>query len=306
MVTPVDPGSRQLPSARTATHFFIRVVILVFENKGASEILADPYMQNLKTRGAYFTDFRGLFHNSYPNYLAMVGGRLFDVDHRNSDKQVTIRGRDNMIGDRLESADRNWKAYVEDYPAEPRPFLGATSGKLYARKHVPFLSFEALQVDPARATAHIVGVQSSERGNPFARDVAEGTLPEYSFYTPNMWNDAHNKPWPWASKWLRSFLSHGGWAPQDGSDTDDVCFGKGKRCFPAGTLLVITFDESGSRSPDNHIATWFLGDTVQKGAEVTWPTNHYNVLATIEANFGLAPLAEGDALARVVEDIWIR
>jgi Phosphoesterase family len=305
VVTPVDPASRDPAPRRQGQRHLDRVVIVVFENKDASEILRDSYMAGLKARGAYFEDFRGLFHNSYPNYLAMVGGRLFDeVDRGNSDKQVTIPGADTNIGDRLEAQRRTWKAYAEDYPVESPPFLGDRSG-LFTRRHIPFLSFESVTGDSARTAAHVVGVRSGDPENEFARDVAAGHLPDYTFYVPNMWNDAHDKPWPWASRWLRSFLSHGGWVDRGASaDREGPCFGPGTGCFPSGTLIVVTFDESARRGHSNHIYTAFLGDVVRPGSVVPWAANHYNVLATIEANFGLAPLGAGDAGAKLVEGIW--
>jgi hypothetical protein len=34
------------------------------------------------------------------------------------------------------------------------------------------------------------------------------------------------------------------------------------------------------------------------------PLNHYNVLRTIEDNFGIEPLADGDGGAVTIEGIW--
>ena len=72
------------------------------------------------------------------------------------------------------------------------------------------------------------------------------------------------------------------------------------------TLTVVTFDESGDTSPeaDNLIYTVFLGGMVQSNREVRDNYNHYNVLRTIEENFGLCPLGEGDGGAKPIADVW--
>jgi len=75
-----------------------------------------------------------------------------------------------------------------------------------------------------------------------------------------------------------------------------------------GTLVIVTFDES-DRNADNRIYTLFLGDMVKDPSQLDPKVldrhyTHYNVLRTIEDNFGLQPLAEGDRDAAPITDIW--
>ena len=75
-----------------------------------------------------------------------------------------------------------------------------------------------------------------------------------------------------------------------------------------GTLVVVTFDESGGNE-DNRIFTLFLGDMVkdasqQDPAAMGKRYTHYNVLRTIEDNFGLEPLTANDRAAAPITDIW--
>src|SRR5437879_7762791 len=89
--TPLDPTSRVYPSvasgcafpvAPIAARWFERVLIIVLENQDYKDAITNRYLGELATQGANFTDFHGLFHPSYSNYLAMVAGRdiptLFD------------------------------------------------------------------------------------------------------------------------------------------------------------------------------------------------------------------------------------
>ena len=72
--------------------------------------------------------------------------------------------------------------------------------------------------------------------------------------------------------------------------------------------MVVTFDES-DHNANNKIFTLFLGDMVKDaGAQdpkaLDRPYTHYNVLRTIEDNFGLEPLSAGDREAGPITDIW--
>jgi acid phosphatase len=104
-------------------------------------------------------------------------------------------------------------------------------------------------------------------------------------------HDGHDTTVDVAAAWLKKFL-------------DDT--------FPeklrTGTLLVVTFDESGGNE-DNRIFTMFLGDMVKDGSlqdpkALAKRYNHYSVLRTIEDNFGLPPLTANDRAAQPITDIW--
>lgn len=306
MITPIDPSSRLPPPRPPSTRHFDRVVIVVLENEDETDAIRDDYLGHLAGQGAYLANFRGLFHNSYPNYLAMVSGTIFnfaDVRGGNSDRQIDWPPDHHSVADELDAKGLRWKAYAEDYPGgpgDPAPFLGDGKGADYRRKHVPLLSFSNISETASgkRRFDNVVSVRSSDPQNAFAQAVRTGSLPEYSFYSPNMKNDGHDTDLPYASGWLKSFLSHGGYAPRDASDSNTVIG------FPKGTLIVVTFDESGKRAPHNRIYTALWGDMVCHTVSRT-AYNHYNVLSTIEQNFGLTPMAEGDAWARPIDDVWV-
>lgn len=164
---------------------------------------------------------------------------------------------------------------------------------------MPLLSYTNITETASgkRRFDNVVSVQSSDPQNPFAEAVRTGTLPKYSFYSPNMRNDGHDTGLAYASAWLKSFLSHGGHAPRDATDSLEVLG------FPKGTLIVVTFDESARRSRPNRIYTTLWGDMVCQGLSRR-AYNHYNVLSTIEQNFGLTPMADGDAWAQPIDDVW--
>jgi hypothetical protein len=257
------------PQRWTATApIFDHVIFIVLENENAANVPTGGYLDSLAKRGATLTRFHGVAHPSYPNYLALVAGHTFGV---RGDAQADIDAP--TIADRLEAKQLTWKQYAEDYPG--KCFL-ESSKRLYVRKHVPFLSFASIQNDPKRC-ANVVNARAFDRKK----------LPNYAFYTPNKLNDGHDTSLIYATKWLRKFL--------EPILADSALMQK--------TLVVVTFDESEGGEASNRIYTAVLGGMVRPGAVDSTPLNHYNLLRTVEANFGLEPLGE-ERNVTPITSIW--
>jgi acid phosphatase len=138
------------------------------------------------------------------------------------------------------------------------------------------------------------GCENIVPANQFAEDLQNNALPNYMFYSPDLDHDGHdpaNNPkigLVKASAWLKSFL-------------DPLLQ---HQAFVKDTLIIITFDESGKGPNDtNHIYTVFLGDMVNPG-KYEGNYTHYNLLRTIEENFGLGTLADGDSRAKPISGVW--
>ena len=287
----------QRAADRAPARHFDRVLIIVLENVDYERAIQDPNLAALAQHGASFTNFHALFHPSYPNYLAMVAGTDFGLHHRGSflgDRQVNFPddAAHRTIADRLVAAGLEFKQYAEELPPAPCPWringehVAEKKGN-YVRRHVPFLSFRSVQ---EKWCDHVVRVDSGKADNYFVQDAKKG-LVAYSFYTPNTNHDGHDTTVAVAGAWVKKFL--------------DESFPEKMR---KGTLVVITFDESGGNE-DNRIFTLFLGDMVKDASQqdpkaLAKHYTHYNVLRTIEDNFGLEPLAQGDRHAQAITDIW--
>lgn len=300
----VPAVARPAPKPKNFDH----VIIVVLENQDYESAIKNDLLKSLAQKGAIFSNFGNLYHYSYPNYLAMIAGSDFGTHNPRllSDNQRTFKddGEHRTIGDLL-----NWKNYAEDYPASPeahKPFLGGRHGK-YVRKHVPFLSFRAVQ---DKTFANVVAVDTHDRNNAFVTDFSnfisdpqKHPLPEYIFYSPNLDDDGHDptsnprEGLKKASDWLRTFLTtwlhfdEVTWVPKDEQLNR--------------TLVIVTFDESEGANKPERIYTVFLG-TMVKAQEVTAPYSHYSVLRTIEDNFGLDPIHKesGDGAAAIITGIW--
>lgn len=279
---PIDAASLlEQGEAPPPAHHFEHVLVIVLENQDFVAAANDPYLHSLAEQGAVFKDFHGLFHPSYANYLAMISGRLIKT---RGDSQITVS--EPTVGDRLKERNLDWKNYAEDYPGRRGDcFLGARSGK-YARKHVPFLSFAKVQKEECDKV-----VPATE----LMKDLKAGTLPAYAFYSPNLDNDGHD---PVSNPKLGLAKGSAGLKKVLDPILSDPALRK-------GTLVVVTFDESMGRNPDNRIYTVFLGDMIKAGTVNRDALNHFNVLRTIEDNFGLRPLSEdGDGRARPITAVW--
>ncbi|MGA2300533.1 MAG: alkaline phosphatase family protein [Candidatus Acidiferrum sp.] len=270
---------------------FERVLIIVLENQNYSSAMSNEFLAKLATKGTSFTNFKNLYHPSYPNYLAMIAGTSFGM---RSNRQINFPDdpQHRTIANFLD-----WKNYAENYPTDLKPYLGAGEGK-YARKHVPFLSFEKIQKESYH---NVVSVDTKDPHNAFAtaiemfrKDPKAFPLPRYMFYTPNLDDDGHDpfydprKGLQKGSRWLETFFRT--WFPLDQKEMN-------------GTLVIVTFDESEGDKKDDRIYTVFLGDMV-KNQTVEKEYNHYSVLKTIEDNFGLPPLNSGDANAALITEVW--
>jgi hypothetical protein len=284
-------------AAKASARHFDRVLIIVLENVDYEVAIQDKSLAALAEHGASFTNFHALFHPSYPNYLAMVAGTDFGIHRRGrylSDMQINFPddSRHKTLADRLIAADLEFKQYVEELPEGTCPWnmsgqhVSDKRGN-YVRRHVPFLSFREVQ---QKWCDRVVRVDSGKSDNSFVQDAKKG-LVAYSFYTPNMNHDGHDTTVQVAGAWVKKFL-------------DDTFPEKLRK----GTLVIVTFDESGGNA-DNRIFTLFLGDMVKEASQQDPAAlgrryTHYNVLRTIEDNFGLEPLTANDRDAKPITDIW--
>ena len=102
---------------------------------------------------------------------------------------------------------------------------------------------------------------------------------------PNLCNDMHDCDVATGDRWLRErFSDYRTWARSHNS------------------LLLVTFDESASQGGGNRIVTLLDGAGVRPG-RVDEPVDHYRLLGTIEAMYGLPALGHA-ADTTPITDIW--
>ncbi|KAJ3008544.1 hypothetical protein HKX48_008478 [Thoreauomyces humboldtii] len=257
-------------SALVPGKYFDHVMTVFFENTDYSDVIADSYFGSLTTNhnGKLLTNYNAIAHPSQPNYIAMLTGGKDAL----LDTNVNVNKK-NLV-DLLESKSVSWKSYQENYPSNCA--TGDSKDGLYRRKHNPFISMNDVRTSSARC-AKIVDATELQK------DIKAGTVPQYTFYTPNMDHDGHDTDLKTASAWARSFF-------------EPLLNDKG---FMANTLIVITWDESESYFGRNQVAAFALGPVVDAsgGKEDGAAYSHYSLLRTIEDNWSLGSLNRGDAQA---------
>ena len=331
------------------TRVFDRILLVMFENQYRSYTLRDPFLEKLRRAGMDLGNYFGCFHPSQTNYIASLFGEVCAVTNDDPPASPLI-GR--TLVDALEEKGLSWKAYMEAYPGEPwnpawknagydasqqpigkYPDTGQPLAN-YFRKHNAFASAHAVQKDPDR-WANVVD------DGQFWSDVTQGTLPHYSWFTPDIWNDGHYvynthlEPQPRTRliPQLSNYLEYVffGDLPVDQITcnappgvgniglnlkldlllTDPEAAWAQSR-VPKGTLIVVTFDEADfdavgydtNYDGPNQVYTVLLGDMIPPGTACAQPLNHYGMIRTVTRNFGLNGLGRNDEGANWLRDLW--
>jgi phosphatidylinositol-3-phosphatase len=260
------PFAAEPLAARTVVPTPDHVVIVMEENHGYSQIIGSPnapYINSLAQSGALFTKSYAISHPSQPNYLDLFSGANQGVTNDSCPHSFAV---DNE-GSELIAVGLSFAGYSEGLPAKGS--LVCTSGK-YARKHAPWTNFTDL---PAKTNL------------PYTKFPGDySRLPAVSWVIPNLDDDMHDGTIHAGDTWLKNNLSaYLAWAQTHNS------------------LLIVTWDEDDG-GQGNHIATIFAGPMVKPG-QYSETINHYTVLRTIEAMYGLTPLGNS-ASVKPIRDVW--
>src|ERR1041385_6526941 len=244
------------------------VVIVMEENHSYSEIIgskAAPYINTLASEGALFTNSRAIGHPSQPNYLELFSGSNQGVTDDSCPHSFAVDNEAHQ----LIAAGFSFAGYSEGLPQKGSE---ACSYGAYARKHAPWTNFTDL---PARTNLPFTK---------YAKDFDNLRLPTVSWIIPNLNDDMHDGTIAQGDTWLKNNLaSYVDWAQSHNS------------------LLIVTWDEDDG-SQQNHIATIFMGPMVKPG-QYGESINHYSVLRTIEAMYGLPALGHV-ADVKPIKDVW--
>jgi acid phosphatase len=256
-------------SERVVGNSFQQWGTLIFENTNFADAEADPNFQALQSIGhnRLLTNYFAITHPSLPNYIAAVAGTTFGIKDDKDPRRHNLTGA--SIFDRLDAAGISWKVYAEDYPGNC--FTGATSGE-YAAKHNPAIYFASINGNPARCAKIVPGTQ-------FDTDMQAGTLPQWWWYTPNLLNDGHDTGVTFAGQYLNSV-----WLPRFRNTA-----------FTQNLVVAVTFDESATNP--NHVYTALCGGAVVSGGQDNTAYTHYSLIRTVENNWNLPSLMQGDTSA---------
>src|SRR5947208_393569 len=200
---------------------FDHVFIVLEENNDYSSVTNSsmPYLTGLAAQYGLATQYYANTHPSIGNYLDMTSGTVLTNDDSYSGSPFNVPN----IFRSLIAAGKSWKGYAEDLPSTG--FVDYTQIEVgqFASRHFPPIYYTDVHDNPAQAQNVVPFTQ-------FATDLANGTLPNYSFIVPNLCNDAHDCSLNTADSWLQ----------QNIHPLVRSAFFQQNNC-----LLIITFDQAG-------------------------------------------------------------
>jgi hypothetical protein len=243
-----------------------RVAVMVLENRSYHRVIGShdaPFLNRLARRSALATNYFALTHPSLPNYIALTTGTTGEVKGNCSNCDTEHRSLVNQ----LDAGHVSWRAYFENLPQNAS--ASVTPAGRYNKHYNPIVYTEKVS-DSRRSRSKVVG---------FARlrsDLAHRRLPRFSWIAPNVRHDGHNHT-------LRSADSFAARTVP-----------KLLRALGPRGVLYLTWDE-GNRSDHGgpgggHVALIASGGAARTGATTAVRADHYSLLRTIDANFGLPGL----------------
>ncbi|KAJ2902505.1 phosphoesterase family-domain-containing protein [Zalerion maritima] len=266
------------PTSSVSGKTFDRFVQVFLENQDFDIAAGDPSLAELSARGIVLDNYWAITHPSQPNYVAAVGGSTHGVL---LDSFYRIDEDTSTIVDLLDDAGISWGLYQEDMPFSgfEADWVNQENGANdYVRKHNPLMSYDS-------ATNDVNRLAQNKNFTLFYSDLESNSLPQWMFITPNMTNDGHDTSVTVAGNWFETFIT-----PLLSDENFNSDSGK-------GTLVVLTFDECENYFGENKVFTLLLGSAIpeeKKGTTDSTKYNHYSLLKTVEENWGLGSLGEGD------------
>jgi phospholipase C len=281
------PGSTPAPGS--AVPQFAHVLVVVEENHSFNQVIGNsvmPYFNQLASNYGLATQYYADAHNSLLDYFMLTTGATIAQD----DNYVGPVTQDN-VARALKAAGKTWRCYAESLPSAG--YTGGDTGA-YVKHHNPFAYFSDVLNDPTQA-ANIVPFTQ------FATDVADGSLPDYSFIVPNVNDDAHNCPAGLSTCTDNQMLAAADQWLQ--ANIDPLL----KSASFQNSLLIVTFDE-GDLSDDTHgggkVATLIVSPQAETGYQSPTLYQHESTLRLTMEALGVSDLPGAAATAPEMTDFF--
>jgi len=270
-----EPPTR-VSQPQTSTPSFSHVFLIVEENHSFSNVVGNrremPYLNHLIRTYAVATQYFANTHPSLPDYLWLTTGGTDGIARDVCGDGFTVTA-DNIVRE-LAGAGVSWKAYEDGLPSVGDP--GCGSGE-YVEKHDPFAYFSDVQNNSLQLDKIVPFTE-------FATDLADGTLPRFSFITPNLLHDAHDGTLSQADVWLKNNFQR---------------LLKSEMFESGGSgLLIIVFDEGTDDSHGGGQIPWIaIGPKVKRRYQSVTFFQHQSTLRLILKGLGVSTLPGAAASA---------
>jgi phospholipase C len=249
----------------------------IIGGSGTSAYTNSPYVNGTLVPGCGLaTDFHSETHPSLPNYIASTSGSTHGLTSDCSPSSCPQSAV--SLFEELKAAGRSWRGYDESMSSN----CSKSSSSLYAARHNPAVYYTRIA---STCTSWDVPLGTTSSGA-FQQAIRGGTLPSFSFVTPNLCNDTHDCSIKTGDTWLKT------WVP---------LITAGSNYKAGNTVVFITWDEGsgGSTGEDCatkttdqscHIATLVVSPSTTPGRRSATFYTHYSLLKTTEQLLGLGYL----------------
>ena len=262
-----------------STSPFGHVVMVALENTNYADVVGNPampYLNGLANQYGLATQYYSDVLSSIGAYFVWTTGQILTTDGTLYPRTFPVSAN-NVVREVL-AAGKTWKQYAESIPSVG--YLGndtiGPDGGLYVARHVPLNYLTDVQNSPAELLNVVPFTQ-------FTTDLAAGALPDYSFITPNMCDDAHDCSLAISDAWLKTHID-----PLVKSEL-----------FQKDGLLVIAFDESANDSTHGggHVVAVVASPFSKRAYQSTTFYQGSSILRLMLEGLGIKTLPGGAATA---------
>ena len=322
-------------TARGLPHYD-HVFVLVEENESLASTYGpagSAYLKNLAHVGVFADHYYGIGHQSLDNYIAMLDGQpdslttgsdcLLESLYPCAQSQSLLGGKN--LADQMDVAGVSWGGYMDGttmdcvhgaYNSDPLTFTTADpfqgngnaansmgAGPDYADRHNPFLFFPDIVGNTARCAAHVFPYTK------LGQDIAAGTVPQFSFITPDTCHDGHDNPC--SDGQTGGLVSMNKWLTANGPALVNYVNAN-------NGLLLITDDEGaltdasgcctggpgGIMGIGGLVGLVAVGPGVKAGQTVSTKYDHMSLLRTVEDLFGISQHLNNARTAKAMTDLF--
>ena len=265
------------------------IFVIYEENHSASQILGNPnapVLNQLASTYGQATDYFGTSHPSEGNYVAPLGG--WDYGITNDAPYTTNVINAPSLASQLEAKGMSWKSYQQSLPfagftGTCYPCNATDPSSLYASKHNGFVNFASVQDNPAE-------MQKTVPIEQLNTDLANGTVPNFSFIVPDQCHDMHGtNDCPTDSVNVKTADTYAGQLVTSIMSSPTWKVGQ--------NAIVVTFDEGTDNAGccdanpgGGQVYNTVITNHGPLGVRYAAPSNHYSLLLTVQQAFGLSCL----------------
>jgi phosphatidylinositol-3-phosphatase len=230
------------------------------------------------------------------------------------------------IADQLVAAKKSWKTYQESLPMvvpgvdginysdgafsnlSPVAVFGpGPIQKLYAVKHNPFAYFKNIEQGTTTGLS-FAQVQDFDGPQGLWADLATGDVPNFSFIVPNQCHDMHGFVSGGTPICSANTDAEAGYLMLQGdAEVKKLVTGiKASEAWQKGkNVIILVWDENDYSNSANRVVMLVETSYGKNGGKSTTPYDHFSLLRTLEAGFGLPCLNHAcDSTSLIMNDMF--